>query len=83
MDEDMAGACGAYGGEMEPGISIGNLKDTGVNDRMLLKYISKKRNRMGWYDWVHLAQDRNKWQALVNTAMNLRLPYKVWNFLTS
>jgi len=49
MDEDMAGACGAYGGEMEPGISMGNLKDTGVNGRMLLKYIIKKRNRMGWH----------------------------------
>jgi len=68
---------------MEPGISMGNLKDTGVNGRMLLKYISKKINRMGRYDWVHLAQDRDKWQALVNTAMNLRLPYKAWNFSTS
>jgi hypothetical protein len=25
-------------------------------------------------DWIHLAQDGNQWRALVNTAMNLRVP---------
>jgi hypothetical protein len=24
-------------------------------------------------DWIHLAQDRNRWRAVVNTVMNLRL----------
>jgi hypothetical protein len=24
-------------------------------------------------DWIDLAQDRDQWQALVNTVMNLRL----------
>jgi hypothetical protein len=30
----------------------------------------------GWdsMDWIDLAQDRNQWRALVNTAMNLRVP---------
>ena len=49
VDEDMAGACGAYGAEMEPVISLGNLKDNGVNCRMLLQYILKKRKIMGWH----------------------------------
>jgi hypothetical protein len=28
----------------------------------------------GGMDWVHLAQDREQWRALVNTAMNLQVP---------
>jgi hypothetical protein len=28
----------------------------------------------GDVDWIHLAQDRDRWQALVNTAMNLQVP---------
>jgi hypothetical protein len=31
---------------------------------------------VGWedVDWIHLAEDRDKWLALVNTIMNLRVP---------
>jgi hypothetical protein len=25
-------------------------------------------------DWIHLAEDRNLWRAVVNTVMNLRVP---------
>jgi hypothetical protein len=25
-------------------------------------------------DWMHLAQDKGQWRALVNTMMNLRVP---------
>jgi hypothetical protein len=34
-------------------------------------------------DWIDLAQDRNRWRALVNAAMNHRAPYNAGNFLTS
>jgi hypothetical protein len=31
---------------------------------------------IGWgdMDWIQLAQDRDHWKALVNTAMNLQVP---------
>jgi hypothetical protein len=34
-------------------------------------------------DWIHLAQDRDRWLVIVNTVMNLRVPRKAGNFLTS
>jgi hypothetical protein len=27
----------------------------------------------GDVDWIHLAQERDRWQAVVNTVMNLRV----------
>jgi hypothetical protein len=31
---------------------------------------------IGWdgVDWIDLAEDMDKWRALVNTVMNLRVP---------
>jgi hypothetical protein len=33
-------------------------------------------------DWMHLAQGRDQWRALVNTVKSLRVLYNVGNFLS-
>jgi len=37
----------------------------------------------GGMDWIELAQDRDRRQALVNAVMNIWVSYNAGNFLTS
>jgi len=45
--------------------------------------IFKKCDWGGGVDWIELAQDRDKWRAVVNTVMNLQVSQITGNFLTS
>jgi hypothetical protein len=49
------------------------LEDPGVDGRIILKWTCE---RFGWggMDWINVAQDRERWRALVNAVMNLRVP---------
>jgi hypothetical protein len=45
------------------------LEDTGLDWRIILKW-NFRRN----VDWIDLAQDRDRWRALVNTVRYIRVP---------
>jgi hypothetical protein len=44
--------------------------------RRWLGNISMDLMEVGWgdVDWIRLAQDRDRWRALVNSVLNLRVP---------
>ena len=48
------------------------LKNPGVDGRMILKQIFEKVD--GDLDWIDLAQDREKWRAVLKAEMNFRIP---------
>ena len=49
-----------------------HFEDPGVGGRIILKWMFEKWN--GGMYWINLAQDRDRWRALVNAVMNLRVP---------
>jgi hypothetical protein len=40
---------------------------------------------IGWdgMDWIDLAQERDQWRTLVNTVMNIQVPYNAGKFSSS
>jgi hypothetical protein len=60
--------------ESEDRILIGNPE--GRHRRRWEHNIRMDLSEIWWegVDWIYLAQDRNRWQAVVNTGMKLRFP---------
>ena len=76
----MGRACGAYGGgERVHRVLVGKPEGKrplerprrrwGDNIKMDLQEVGG-----GCEDWMELAQDRDRWRALVGTVMNFRVP---------
>ena len=49
-----------------------NLEDSGVDGRMILRWIYRKWD-VGDMGWIYLAQDRDCWLAFMNAEINLRV----------
>jgi len=45
--------------------------NVGVDGRMILKWIFQMSD--GGMDWIDLVQDRDRWWAVVNAVMKLRV----------
>ena len=76
----MDGACGTYGGR-------GGVHKVLVGKPDRKRPLGRPRRRWednikmdlqkvgyGGVDWIELAQDRDRWRALVNAEMNFRVP---------
>jgi hypothetical protein len=48
------------------------LEDPSIDGRIILKWIFESLG--GAADWIDLAEDRDRWLALVYTVMNLWVP---------
>jgi hypothetical protein len=49
-----------------------HLGDPGIDGSIILRWIFIKWD--GVMDWIELAQDRDRWWALVNGVINFRVP---------
>ena len=84
----MGRACGTYGGRVEHKVLVGKSEGKRPlgrprrrwedNNKMDLEEVGR-----GCADWMELAQDRDRWRALVSTVMNFRVPSNAGNFLIS
>jgi hypothetical protein len=48
-----------------------HLEDQGLDGKIILRWIFRKW--FGDMDWIELAQNRDRWRALVNAVLNLRV----------
>jgi hypothetical protein len=51
----------------------GHFEDPGLDRRIILRWIFRKWDVVGM-DWNELAQDRERWRALLNAVTNFRVP---------
>jgi hypothetical protein len=73
------GPCSTNVGEQDRLLLVGKPEGKRPLGRLRRRWVDNIRmdlEEMGWgdVDWIGLAQDRNRWRALVNSVLNLRIP---------
>jgi hypothetical protein len=63
---------------------VGKPEGKGRPRRRWVDNIKMLLGEIGWdgMDWIDLAQDMDQWRALVNTVMNIRVPWNAGKFLS-
>jgi hypothetical protein len=51
-----------------------HLEDLDVDGKVMLYWTDLRKMVWEGVGWIHLAQDRDQWRAVVNPVMNLRSP---------
>jgi hypothetical protein len=81
LKNEMGGACSAYvGGKRRVQVVFvgkpGGRRPLGRPRRRWEDNIKADLQEVGFggMDWIELAEDRDRWRALVNAVMNLRVP---------
>jgi hypothetical protein len=83
----MGVACSTYGERRGVyGVSVGKLEKGRSFGRPRCRWEDNIKMDLlevgcGSMDWIELPQDRDRWRALVNAVMNLRVPHNPGNFL--
>ena len=75
----MGGACNTYGGRGEYRVVLGKPEGKRPLGRPRRRWEDNIRMDLqgvgcGGMDWIDLPQDRDRWRALVNAVMNIRVP---------
>ena len=75
---EMGGACGSYGGGVHR-LLVGKPEGKRPLGRPRRRWEGNIKMDLqevggGCGDWMELAQDRDRWQALVSTVRNFRVP---------
>jgi hypothetical protein len=76
--EENRNACRIFVGNPEGRRPLGRPRHSLVD----ISTMDLGERKWGGRDWIDLAQDRDQWRTVVNTIINLRVPYNAGKFLS-